>query len=66
MNYNMHKINIHQTHVLVKGVPKSAPVIKKDKVVHCTLNKLKLTFATCATLSHFTCMHGGNWKGFVF
>ena len=36
------------------------------KLVHCTLNKLKLTFVPPATLSHFTCVHGENWKGFVF
>ena len=30
------------------------------KLVHCTLNKLKLTFVLCATLPHFTCVQGGG------
>ena len=28
------------------------------KFVHCTLNKLKLIFMPCATLSHFTSVRG--------
>ena len=39
------------------------------KFVHCTLNKSKLTFLSRATLSHFTCVHGGGGGGlkvFVF
>ena len=37
----------------------------KLKVVHCTLNKLKLIFVPCATLSHFMymCVGGGGGGG---
>ena len=36
------------------------------KFVHCTLNKLILTFVSGATLSHFTCMRGQTEQASYF
>ena len=39
---------------------------KRLTFFHCTLNKLKLTFVACDTLSNFTCEREGNKKSLWF
>ena len=50
-------IALVKTRLLIGGLHMTS-LKTRLKFVHCTLNKLKLTFVPRATLSHFTCGHG--------